>query len=647
MTISRADFNLASGHVVLGLDMQTPDRLQIVPNGHASVQALAHPDGAGYSLVALGAGTYTLQVSATGRAGEAYRIAVSLTGDTSGDFQVNPQDLATIRALKGQRRSEPGYLAAADVNHDGVINARDVRLAGLNLGVATSIRPLAVTLGLGPSVATTASGAVYQTSVIVAGQTAPGATVELYGAGAGAAAMTLSNDPSLVAAASRLTTMADALGHYQFTFSAAVGANDLHVVSSDGFGQQSSAALTVTRIVDTQPPTIVIQSPSAGATLNNNITVSGRVTDDLTGVATLQERVDSGVFQAVAVGTAGTFSFPTTLPLDGNADGPHTVVLRATDGAGNVAQASTTFTLATTLVNRAVTTDPGVQQMPSIATDPLDATHLVLAYMDYSLVTTGYAGIGVAVSHDSGADWQYTSVPLPAGFDQGAANPIVKFDGQGHVFVSFMAATFLGPLAPITNANFDVRGVPGEQSNNGIFVSRSDDGGLTWNQPVAVVAHMYAGQPVDFETTPDLAIDTFQTLPDGIANSHYGEMYTTWTRVYAPGHFPDEPNSTGGSDIMFAVSNDGGATWQLRLETDPASGEFVTTVQDPGIAGYGFLPLGFGVADQAHVTIGPEGDVYVSNFAGGDFVVQHSTDDGQSFSIPDCTGKGKGLVFAG
>ena len=110
-------------------------------------------------------------------------------------------------------------------------------------------------------------------------------------------------------------------------------------------------------------------------------------------------------------------------------------IFRATDGAGNVADASTTFTLTTTLVNRAVTTDPGVQQMPSIAADPLDANHLVIAYMDYSLVTTGYAGIGVAVSHDSGATWQHTSVPLPAGFDQGAANPIVKFDGQGHVFV--------------------------------------------------------------------------------------------------------------------------------------------------------------------------------------------------------------------
>ena len=54
--------------------------------------------------------------------------------------------------------------------------------------------------------------------------------------------------------------------------------------------------------------------------------------------------------------------------------------------------------LAVPLVNQAITTDPGVQQMPSVAVDLHDSRHVVIAYMDYALVTTGYAGIGVAVS---------------------------------------------------------------------------------------------------------------------------------------------------------------------------------------------------------------------------------------------------------
>ena len=46
----------------------------------------------------------------------------------------------------------------------------------------------------------------------------------------------------------------------------------------------------------------------------------------------------------------------------------------------------------------------------------------------------------------------------------------------------------------------------------------------------------------------------------------------------------------------------------------------------------------------SHVAIGPEGDIYVSNFGGGDFVVQHSTDDGRSFTIPNHD-TGQGIAF--
>src|SRR5207237_8313915 len=50
----------------------------------------------------------------------------------------------------------------------------------------------------------------------------------------------------------------------------------------------------------------------------------------------------------LAVDASGNFSFATTLPLDGTADGTHTVHLRATDNAGNVSEISSfIFTLAT------------------------------------------------------------------------------------------------------------------------------------------------------------------------------------------------------------------------------------------------------------------------------------------------------------
>jgi hypothetical protein len=223
--------------------------------------------------------------------------------------------------------------------------------------------------------------------------------------------------------------------------------------------------------------------------------------------------------------------------------------------------------------------------MPSVAVDPHDSKHqrLVIAYLDYTLINpgysspTGYAGIGTQVSTDGGATWSNeVAVPLPLGFDEGAGSPIVQFNAQGQVFVSFMAATFKGKtsisfngpgtvtftydgnqgcpltyqsrtttaaqvlenLAGITGLNtagavtvtgpdggpftvsfgkgivgptllsvadgtgsatiqpglasaltsgeFEDRGAPGITSNNGIFVCRSDDGGGSWNPPVAV-----------------------------------------------------------------------------------------------------------------------------------------------------------------
>ena len=626
--VSPSDFTLPRRRLVLELSTSeaagTPGPLQVVAGGQGRLPVTQLQES-GVTLALVGAGKYSV-VSASGRGAGAFQVDVSLVGDINGDFRVGSSDLSFIRSLWGTHRGRPAYLVAADANHDGVIGPKDSRLAARNLGVTTQLRPLSVTFGLDPQ-GGSGDAVVYSPVATLAGQTAPGAQVQLISSG------------HLVE-----TRSADAGGSFKLATNVDVGASPLLVVASDRFGQHAVAGLTVSRFVDSQGPTVTIQAPSTGQTIHDDTPFAGQATDALSGVATVQERMDNGPWVTEAFDSSGNFRVPINLPLDGSADGSHTLYVQATDHAGNSTDFSESFTLVSPSVNQAVTTDPGVQQMPSIAIDPSDSHHLVIAYMDRSLVTTGYAGIGVGVSHDNGATWQYTSVPLPAGFDQGAANPIVKFDGQGHVFVSFMAATFKGPLAPITNPSFDQRGVPGTQSNNGIFVSRSDDGGLTWNTPAAVVAHTYSGQPVDFETTPDLAIDTFRTLPDGSVNPRYGAMYVTWTRIYAVGQFPGQPDSDGGTDGFLAVSKDGGQTWQVQTQTLPDSGLVVTSLWDPSNESGLGNGLGFGFLDQSHVTIGPQGDVYVSNFGGGDFVVQHSTDGGQTFTIPDHD-TGQGIAF--
>src|SRR5262249_19243 len=146
----------------------------------------------------------------------------------------------------------------------------------------------------------------------------------------------------------------------------------------------------------------------------------------------------------------------------------------------------------------------------------------------------------------------------PVYFDQGAANPVVKIDGDGRVFVSYMAATFLGEQPGLTNPASGPPRVPGFSSNNGIFVSRSDDGLTNW-QTGGVASRGYNGKDsVPFEIIPSLAIDTYATLPSGQANPRYGSLYVTWARYYPGGLFPDEPDAQGGSDTMIATSTNHG-----------------------------------------------------------------------------------------
>ncbi|MGH7136924.1 MAG: Ig-like domain-containing protein, partial [Pirellulales bacterium] len=82
---------------------------------------------------------------------------------------------------------------------------------------------------------------------------------------------------------------------------------------------------------------------------NTNVTITGQVTDSLSGVARLQVQVDGGAYTPVAFDpTTGKFAFIASLALDGSADGSHTVNFQATDKAGNVASpVPFTFTLAT------------------------------------------------------------------------------------------------------------------------------------------------------------------------------------------------------------------------------------------------------------------------------------------------------------
>lgn len=180
------------------------------------------------------------------------------------------------------------------------------------------------TLAVAPSLDLSRHGVVNGPDIILVGHTIPRSRLILKAAG------------------TTKTTYADAAGNYQFSLNVARGMTLVQVDATGPGGRHTRARVALFRIdttnppVDDQPPIVVIQSQTSGLLTKQNLSISGQVTDDASGVASLQEQVDSGPFVPVSFDASGHFSFITSLPLDGKADGVHSVNLRATDRAGNV-----------------------------------------------------------------------------------------------------------------------------------------------------------------------------------------------------------------------------------------------------------------------------------------------------------------------
>ena len=123
------------------------------------------------------------------------------------------------------------------------------------------------------------------------------------------------------------------------------GAHAVALIATDRAGNVGTDNIDFT--LDSHAPTITVTAPDSNATLTASPTITGSVSDALSGVATLEAQVDGGAATAVAVDASGHFSFPAGLAVDGSADGPHTVELIAADRAGNVTTTSLSFTLDT------------------------------------------------------------------------------------------------------------------------------------------------------------------------------------------------------------------------------------------------------------------------------------------------------------
>jgi hypothetical protein len=147
----------------------------------------------------------------------------------------------------------------------------------------------------------------------------------------------------------------------------------------------------------------------------------------------------------------------------------------------------------------------------------------VAAFQTGRIFSGGGTAIGWATSTDGGSTWTHGFLPgLTSGNGGGpysaASDPAVAFDAKHGVWMieSLPIASFSTPA---------------------VVVSRSTDGGFTWNNPVSV------GGNVSSSDKSWIVCDNTSTSP------FYGNCYVEWD------------NPANGDEILMSTSTDGGLTW--------------------------------------------------------------------------------------
>lgn len=165
-----------------------------------------------------------------------------------------------------------------------------------------------------------------------------------------------------------------------------------------------------------------------------------------------------------------------------------------------------------------------LQNEQQIVTNPLNPDNLVAVWRDFRL---GYRRVGVGYSFDGGLTWTEDLFEEPT--YPWHSDPGLTVDARGNFYAVILS--FISTF-----------------QENGLFVYKSTDGGITWGDPVTVVN----GVPNVFEDKELIGCDR-------TGGPYDGNLYVVWARF------------GWGSDIMISRSTNGGQSFLPAIDISSGS----------------------------------------------------------------------------
>src|SRR5947208_633116 len=240
---------------------------------------------------------------------------------------------------------------------------------------------------------------------------------------------------------------------------------------------------------------------------------------------------------------------------------------------------------------------PETETEPFLALDPENPKHLLAVYQEDRFEDGGCRDLISAVSFDGGATWQETLLPNLTEADGGPyeriSDPWVALGSGGRAYFASIALDETSP-------------------RNGVYLSASDDGGLTWGDAVAV----HTGDAQTFDDKEAVVVDTRDDSP------YQGRVYVGWDSITAS----SQPQ-------LITYSDDGGRSFHspVALTNQGANLGIIPLVGPGGIVHAVWLNYSFSV----------EGTVFATLQA------SHSTDGGQTWSAPVIVSEVRALGVSG